>query len=109
MKSNIELEKQKSINSELYSEMADTQNQLSQRTHERDQLARKSTNNVTNRLADLYGANYAAGRSGQVAGIQPTIAQGDLPYEQALRIAQMFGGMGSSRSESKPSMLGTII
>jgi len=47
MKNNIELEKQKSINAELYAEMADVESQLALRNHERFQLLTSLTDHRT--------------------------------------------------------------
>jgi hypothetical protein len=75
----------------------------------RDQVARDNSANVTDRLASLFGGDYAGRRSNQMSAADATVQQGDLAFENALQIMQAFGGMGNSSSQSKPSLLGTLL
>lgn len=65
-----------------------------------DNTARGVNKDVTNQLAQLYGGAYQTARGQQLQSIAPLMQQGQLPYDQALQIAQMLGGMGSSKGSS---------
>jgi hypothetical protein len=68
-----------------------------------------ASQDVTDRLNQMLMGNYTGEQSNRVKAAQDAIAQGQLPYDQAFRIMQAFGGMGSSKSQSTPSILGTLI
>jgi hypothetical protein len=71
--------------------------------------ALNSSNNVTNSLNQLGSANYAAGRQLQLQAAPLALQQSQLPYQQALQIAQLYGGLGSGKSQSAASLLGTVL
>jgi hypothetical protein len=64
---------------------------------------RSMMQDVTDRMMQLFGNNYAQERKYQYASTPDVIAQGDYPEQMALQIAQMFGGMGQSTSKQSPS------
>mgnify|MGYP001558742778 CR=1 FL=1 len=66
----------------------------------RDELTRKTTQDVTDRLTGLFGGNYATERRLQAGAAPQAIQVSDYPLDTALRIASLLGGLGSSRSSS---------
>lgn len=61
--------------------------------------------NVTGQLANLYGQNYATERQNQLQAVPASINQGQSLYNQALQLAMMYGGMGTSGSSNSSFQL----
>lgn len=69
-------------------------------------LAQKDIND---QLIQTLLGSWTGEKSNQLTAAGQATKQADDPFEKALQIANLFGGMGQSRNKSTPSLLGYVL